>query len=390
MQFTFKTTIRSCFIASATQAVVNNFVPLLFILFQDSFGIPLSQITLLVTVNFGVQLMVDLLSAHFVDRIGYRRCIVAAHVFSATGLALLTILPGVMPPFAGLLTSVVVYAIGSGIIEVLNSPIMEACPTDNKEQAMSLMHSFYCWGHVAVVLVSTLFFRLAGIGNWRIIAWVWALVPLANACVFAKTPIAKPVHEGEDSMQIGQLCRNKLFWLLLFMMVCAGASELSISQWASAFAEKGLGLSKAMGDLAGPTLFAILMGISRAFYGKYGDRIPLQRFITGSLILCVAAYLLIALSPIPALSLVGCALSGLSVGILWPGLLSTASKLLRNGGTALFALLALGGDVGCSCGPTLVGFVSDAWGGNLKMGVLAAVVFPALLLLCQLLRKSKA
>ena len=389
MKFTYKTTILSCFVGYITQAIVNNFVPLLFIMFQNRFSIPLSQITLLVTINFGVQLLVDLISAKFVDRIGYRTSIVLAHVCCALGLILLTVLPNVMPPFAGILTAVIVYAIGGGIIEVLISPIMESCPTDNKEKAMSLLHSFYCWGHVGVVLLSTLFFHLAGIDNWRVMAWIWALIPLANTFVFLKTPIAPLISEGETGMSMRELFVNKTFWILMVMMVCSGASEQAVSQWASAFAEQGLGLSKAMGDLAGPMMFAILMGTSRAIYGKYGDRIPLDKFMKASSLLCVGCYLLISLSPSPVLSLVGCALCGLSVGIMWPGSFSNATVALRNGGTAMFVLLALGGDLGCSGGPTLVGMVSNALGDNMKMGILAAVVFPLLLLSCLLFGLKK-
>ena len=382
MKVTYKTTITSCFVGYIVQAIVNNFIPLLFITFQNSYSIPLSQITLLVTINFAVQLFVDLASTLFVDKIGYRVSAVLAHVFAGAGLVLLTILPEMMDPFAGILTAVLVYAVGGGLLEVLISPIMESCPTDNKEKAMSLLHSFYCWGHVGVVLLSTLFFKLAGIQNWRIMACVWAVIPIINAFVFAKTPIAPLISEGERGMTLKELFISRTFWILMLMMLCSGASEQAVSQWASAFAEKGLGLSKAMGDLTGPMAFAILMGLSRAVYGKYGDRINLDTFMKGSTMLCVASYLLISLSPSPFVSLIGCAICGMSVGIMWPGTFSKASSALHNGGTAMFALLALAGDLGCSSGPTLVGMVSNAVQGNMKLGILAAVVFPVMLILC--------
>ena len=382
MKLTYKNTIVSCFVGYIVQAVVNNFVPLLFITFQNTYDIPLSQITLLVTFNFGVQLVTDLVAAKYVDRIGYRRSIVLAHVFSALGLILLTILPEVLPPFAGILAAVTIYAVGGGLLEVLVSPIMESCPTDNKEAAMSLLHSFYCWGHVGVVLISTVFFHFAGIQSWKVLAWVWALIPIANGVVFTRTPVAPLISEGETGMTMTELFRNKTFWWLMVMMVCSGASEQAVSQWASAFAEQGLGISKTAGDLAGPMTFAICMGLARLVYGKYGEKIPLDKFMKGSTALCVAAYLLISLSPWPALSLAGCAICGLSVGIMWPGTFSTAAVALRSGGTAMFALLALGGDLGCGGGPTLVGLVSDALGGNMKLGILAAIVFPALLTVC--------
>ena len=381
MKNQYSRTITACFTGYIVQAVVNNFVPLLFLTFQKSYGIPLSQITLLVTFNFGIQLLVDLLSVGFVDRIGYRASMIIAHVLSAAGLILLTILPEALPsPFAGILTAVMIYAVGGGLLEVLVSPVVEACPSDNKEKAMSMLHSFYCWGHVGVVLLSTLFFRIFGIGNWKILAAVWALIPIVNAFAFAKVPMASLMEEGEQGLKLGELFRIRIFWVLLIMMVCAGASEQAVSQWASTFAEQGLGISKTMGDLAGPMAFAVLMGASRAFYGKYGDRINLDRFMIYSSCLCMLSYLGISLLPVPQLSLAACAVCGLSVGIMWPGTFSKASAALPKGGTAMFALLAVGGDVGCSGGPTLVGMVSSALGDNLQRGILAGVVFPALLL----------
>lgn len=341
MQQKYQKTIYACFVGYIVQAIVNNFVPLLFLTFEKSYHIPLSQITMLITINFGIQLLVDLLSAGFVDRIGYRVSVVLAHVFAAVGLVGLVLLPEIMPnAFAGLLIAVFIYALGGGLIEVLISPIVESCPTDNKEKAMSLLHSFYCWGHVGVVLLSTVFFGIFGIANWKILACIWALIPVINAFVFAKAPIAPLIEEGESGMTMLDLCKSKVFWVMMLMMLCAGASEQAVSQWASTFAEKGLGVTKTIGDLAGPMTFAILMGSSRAFYGKFGHKIDLDRFMLGSSVLCIFSYLLIVASPIPFLSLVGCGICGLSVGIMWPGTFSKASVALKNGGTAVFALLA--------------------------------------------------
>ena len=375
MKFTYKTTVIACFVGYIVQAIVNNFAPLLFVTFNTQYSIPLSQITALVTVNFGVQLCVDLASALFVDRLGYRACMILAHLCSAAGLALLGILPNLTAsPFAGILIAVIIYAIGGGLLEVLVSPVMEACPTDNKEKAMSLLHSFYCWGHVGVVLLSTAFFALCGIGNWSYMALLWALVPLLNLFVFLKTPIAPLLPEGEKGSGIGELFKNRTFWYFFVLMLCAGASEQAVSQWSSAFAEKGLNLSKTLGDLLGPTLFAVFMGLSRAYYGKYGDKIPLDKFMTLSNALCVCAYLIIVCIPSAIAGVIGCALTGLSVGIMWPGTFSKASRALPRGGTAMFALLALAGDLGCSGGPTLVGLVADS--ATLKIGILCAIVFP--------------
>lgn len=393
MKNQYRRTITACFVGYIVQAVVNNFVPLLFLTFQRTYDIPLSQITMLVTFNFGIQLLVDLLSVGFVDKIGYRVSMVIAHILSAAGLILLTILPEALSsPFLGILIAVMIYAIGGGLLEVLVSPVVEACPSDNKEKAMSMLHSFYCWGHVGVVLLSTLFFSMFGIDNWKVLAAVWSLIPLYNAFVFVKVPMAELMEEGEEGLRIRDLFGLKIFWVLLIMMICAGASEQAVSQWASTFAEKGLGISKTAGDLAGPMAFAILMGTSRAFYGKYGDRIQLDKFMIYSSCLCILSYLGIALLPIPQLSLAACAICGLSVGIMWPGSFSKAAAALPKGGTAMFALLALGGDVGCSGGPTVVGMVSSLYEDNLKMGILAGIVFPVLLLagiiLCRKLGSS--
>lgn len=382
----YQKTMYACFIGYIVQAVVNNFVPLLFVVFQDSYHIPLSQITALITINFLIQLGVDLLSAGVVDKLGYRTCVLIAHGCAAAGLVLLAFLPDLLPnPFAGILIAVGIYAVGGGLIEVLISPILEACPTKNKEKAMSLLHSFYCWGHVGVVLISTVFFRLAGVGNWRILTVLWALIPVGNLVLFAGAPIYSLHEEGETGLTLRELFTKKIFWILMLMMLCAGASEQAVSQWASIFAEKGLGVSKTVGDLAGPMAFAALMGTSRLIYGKYGDRLNLNRFMTLSCFLCIAAYGCISLIPNAAVGLAGCAVCGFSVGILWPGTFSKASAAVKGGGTAMFALLALAGDLGCSGGPTLAGAVSSQCGDNLRMGILAAVVFPVLLLAGMLL-----
>ena len=374
-----KHTITACYGGYITQAIVNNFAPLLFLIFHDSFGIPLEQITLIVTINFLVQLAVDLVAAKLADRIGWRRCLVAAHLFAAAGLAGLSVLPNLLPPFAGLLCSAVLYAVGGGLIEVLISPVVEACPTNNKAGVMSLLHSFYCWGTVGVIVVSTLFLWSLGKESWQLLAVVWAVFPLLVAAYFTQVPIYPLVEEGEG-LSIRSLCRMKMFWLFIALMFAAGASEQAMSQWASAFAESGLGISKTMGDLLGPCVFSVLMGFARVFYAKMSEKVDLRKFLVGSGVLCVAAYLIASLSPIPSLSLVGCGLCGLSVGILWPGVFSLASAEMPRGGTAMFALLALAGDLGCSGGPTAVGFASGAMGGDLKTGLLFAAIFPLILI----------
>lgn len=390
MKKSYKSTMCACFTGYIVQAIVNNFAPLLFVTFQKTFDIPLSQITALITVNFVIQLLIDLLSAGFIDKIGYRASAVLSHVFAAVGLILLTILPEVFAsPFVGLLIAVIIYAVGGGLLEVLVSPIMEACPTENKEKAMSLLHSFYCWGHMAVVLLSTLFFTAFGISNWRILAIMWALIPIVNAIFFTQVPIYSLQEEGEKGLTLKELCCNKVFWLMMIMMVCSGASEQAVSQWASTFAEQGLGVSKTVGDLAGPLAFAALMGTSRLLYGKFGDKLNLNKCMFFSACLCVISYLCIALIPVPAIGLIGCALCGFSVGILWPGTFSKSSAAIKRGGTVMFAMLALAGDLGCSGGPTLAGLVSGNFNNNLHIGILSAIIFPAIMLLCLLISKCK-
>lgn len=374
----YNKTIRACFISYIVQAIINNFVPLLFLTFEKEYDIPLSRIALLVTFNFGIQLLVDLLSAGVIDKVGYRISMITALALCALGLVSLVVLPGLFSnPWTGLLGAVMIYGAGGGLLEVLVSPVVEACPTENKEKAMSMLHSFYCWGHVGVVLISTVFFVLLGVENWRILALFWALIPLYNMITFFRVPIA-PLIKEDEGISFRTLIGKKIFWVFMILMVCAGAGEQAVSQWASAFAEEGLKVKKAVGDLAGPMFFAAMMGASRALYGKYGEKIDLGKMMTYSGILCIASYILISLSPHPALGLIGCGICGLSVGIMWPGTFSMASASIRGGGTAMFAFLALAGDLGCSSGPTLVGQVSGILGNNLKLGILVAVLFPIL------------
>lgn len=379
-QKSYRGTITACFLGYVVQSVVNTFVPLLFLTFQSEYGIPLAKITMLVTINFFLQLCIDLASAFFVEKIGYRACAVLANSFAAAGLILLTILPKALPdPFVGLLLSVFVYAIGGGLLEVVISPIVEASPSEHKAKTMSLLHSFYCWGSVAVVCISTLFFSLAGTEKWKILSLCWAILPIANAILFLFVPIVSLTKEGETALKVPQLLKKKSFWLFFLLILCAGAAEAAIVQWSSAFAEKGLGVSKTTGDLAGPALFSVTMGLSRLLYGKFGDKTDLKKIMTISGVLCVISYLIMAFSSSAAFALFGMALCGFSVGIMWPGTYSMAAENIRGGGGAMFALLALGGDIGCTSGPSVVGFVSDLFGENFKIGILFASFFPVLL-----------
>ena len=381
-------TVFACYFGYVVQAIVNNFAPLLFLRFRNEFGIPLEKITSLITINFLFQLVVDVIAAKVVDKIGYRKCIVAAQFFSALGIAGMGFLPNLFSdPYYGLLISILLYALGGGLIEVLVSPIVEACPIKAKKAAMSLLHSFYCWGHLFVVLFSTLFFTLFGIENWRILAVIWAVIPLINGFYFMKVPIAPLTAEGEQ-IPIKKLFGSKTFWLFIIVMVCAGASEQGMSQWASTFAEMGLNVSKTVGDLAGPSLFAVTMGVSRVIYSKISERVDLSKYMTACAVLCIASYVIASFSGNPAFSLVGCAMCGFSVGVMWPGAFSLASEKFPKGGTAMFAFLALAGDFGCSFGPTVVGVATDVLNDDIKRGVFAAVIFPALLIISLLFMKK--
>lgn len=376
----YRHTKLACYFGYITQAAVVNLAPLLFLIWQETYSIPLTDITLLVTVNFLVQLATDWSSPRIIRQIGYRSSVIAAHIAAAVGLAGLTVFPAVFPtPYSGLLTAVVLYAVGGGLLEVLVSPIVEACPGDNKTAAMSLLHSIYCWGMVLVIVLSTGFLAVFGQEHFRLLPLLWALLPIANSIYFAFVPIAKLTEDGEG-MSVGQLLRDKLFWIFVLLMVAAGAGEQAMAQWASAFAEKGLGVSKAVGDLLGPCLFAAAMGFTRAAYSKWSEKLPLTKALLFCSGLCIASYLVAALSPYPFLSLAGCTLCGVAVGIFWPGVISWASHSRPKGGTALFAMLALAGDLGCSAGPTLVGMVSSAADGRLQAGLLTAILFPLLMI----------
>lgn len=389
MKSKYQKTLIACYLGFITQAITANFAPLLFLTFHRTYQISLGRIAFISTAFFFTQLLVDLFCAKYVDRIGYRRSVIASEVFSAAGLIGLAFLPSLLPdPYVGILISVIIYAMGSGLIEVLVSPIVEACPFDNKDSVMSLLHSFYCWGSVGVILLSTIFFAIFGIENWRILACIWALIPLYNTFNFISCPIESLTEEGEG-LSIRQLCHIPIFWIALILMVCAGASEISMAQWASAYVESALGISKSIGDIIGPCLFAVMMGMSRSFYGKYGENIDLMKFMIGSGALCLVCYLLSALAPLPFLNLVGCAVCGFSVGIMWPGTISIASQKIPLGGTAMFALLAMAGDLGGSVGPGIVGFVTQNANDNLKVGMLAGCVFPTVLVLSVLLLKRK-
>lgn len=374
-------TLSASYLGYVSQAIINNLAPLLFVIFRNTFGLSLSQIGFLVTYNFCMQIFVDLLAARFAERIGYKKCIVAAHFFCAAGLVCLGVLPRVMPdPYLGLLTAITVYSAGGALIEVLVSPIVEALPLDGKSGAMSLLHSFYCWGHALVVVLSTLFLSRFGAVSWPLLAALWAVVPFGNAFLYMASPVLT-LRQTQERMPMKKLFRVRIFWLFVVLMICSGASEQAMGQWSSYFAETGLGVGKTLGDLLGPCMFAVLMGTARVVYSAVSNRISLKQVLIASGLLCIISYLTAVAAPHPVLRLIGCALTGLSVGVMWPGVFSTASQRYPRGATTMFALLALAGDVGCASGPSLVGLVSDLLGGDLRFGILAALVFPTVLVM---------
>lgn len=374
----YKHTITACFIAYVVQAIVCNFAPLLFVSWEQEFNISIAQLTVVVTLTFFTQIAVDLLSAKYAERVGYKRSLIISHLCACTGFMLLGILPYVMKnTFAGIIISVIIYSVGSGILEVLISPVVEACPTDNKAGAMSLLHSFYCWGAVAVIVFSTLFFSLFGRENWRYLAFIWAVFSLANGVFFLFVPVAEPKEDKET--KVSSPFKEKFFYAAILLMICAGAAEQAMSQWASAFAETGLGVSKAVGDLAGPAAFAVLMGSGRVLFSKLSSKIKIEKYLFASALLCIVSYLLARFSQNPIIALIGCALCGFSVSAMWPGTISLSTKRMANS-TVLFAFLALAGDVGCTGGPTLIGIVTDALGGSIKQGLIFAIIFPVLII----------
>lgn len=378
----YSKTVNACFMAYIVQGIINCFLPLLFVTFQKEFNISLEQIAFITTLNFGIQFFIDLITSALADRIGYRAYMIAANTAAAFGLAGLSFIPDLIKNhYAGILICVIIQAIGGGLIEVIVSPLVEACTDKNNEAKMSLLHSFYCWGAAGVVFFSTIFFLIFKTESWRCISLIWSILPAVTAIVFTRVPIAKLVKKGEKELSFKQVASKKIFYVILLLMICSGATEIAIAQWSSAFAETGLGISKAAGDVAGPMAFAVLMGLSRMGYSKLNSKIPLETAMTVCSLLCVIGYLVISLSPAPAVSLAGCCLCGGAVGILWPGTISIAAKEIKGAGTAMFGFLALGGDIGCTLGPTIVGLVSNNTGGKLQNGILSAIFFPATMLI---------
>lgn len=376
-KLTYRQTKTAAYLGYVTQAIVNNLGPLLFVTFSKEFGLSLDKLSLLITVNFGVQIATDLLSAKYIMKLGYRPACVAAHIIAALGLVFYGVLPKLMPPFAGLIVATVFTAVGGGLDEVIISPVMEAIPGDEKASDMSLLHSFYCWGQMAVVLGSTLYFITVGIEYWMWLPMIWAIVPVVTTVMFLFVPI-RELSDHEEVISIRSIVSQKSFRILFVIMLCAGASELGMSQWASLFAERGLGVPKAMGDLLGPCLFAAFMGVSRLIFGIWGTKLNLENCMVGSAVLCVAGYLIASFVSNPIVALMGCGLCGFSVGLMWPGTYSICSTYIPDTSAKLFALLAFAGDVGCTSGPDVVGLIGN-FRGDIRRGLSFGIIFPVVL-----------
>ncbi len=400
MKLNYEHTRRCCYLAAVTCAIVNFYISLLFVTFRDTFGVTLEQLGFLATVNFVIQIFVDYLGAKLADRIGYRAVMIMSQLFQGVGFILLATLPYMMSAkYAALIISTIIYGIGSGLNEIVRNPIIEALPGDNKASKMSLLHSFYCWGCVIIIVFSALFFGLVGIDNWRYLTIGWSLVSFVCAVLFIKAPIAPLIAESKKSLSVKELITDKLFLVMLVLMLCSGAEEMALSQWVSMFVEKGLGISKTLGDLVGPCLFAIAMGVERTIFGKIGHKLDLLKSIIICSVLCIISYCLTTLFESPIIAIIGCILCGFSVGIMWPGVTSLATKYIPEGGTLLFGFISLFGDLGCAVGPALVGVVAgkvinaseyDA----LRTGIFSGIIFPVLMLvfsliLLKMLKKHK-
>lgn len=391
---TYKHTLHSCYLAYVTQAAVVNLAPILFVIFQTEFGLTYQQIGALSLINFLTQLSIDAVAIKTLDKVGYRPAAIGCCACCTLGFLLLAICPAIWPgEFFALCLPVIVYAVGGGLAEVIVSPIADSLPLENKEGSMALVHGAYSWGQAAVVLVSTCTLAIIGHARWQWLPLIWAILPLYNLFRFCRVPLM-PTIPDEHRTPLRDLLKNGTLWLFLLVMLCAGASEVAMSQWSSLFAEKALGVNKVLGDIAGPCLFAVFMGLGRIGFGKFGTKWKLSRILLLCALLAIVCYLLTAFFPHPIISLTACALTGLAVSLMWPGTVSLSAAAFPLGGAALFAFLALFGDLGCSVGPWLTGVVSDAVSVSnsdmaLRIGLAAGTIFPLTLFVTLFFLKSK-
>lgn len=389
----------ACYIGYVVQAVVNNLLSLLFVIFNaQPYNISLEKLGSIIFINFAAQLFIDYISVFFTSRFGYKKCVVFAQATSVVGFVLLGFLPRVIEPYFGILFSILFLAVGSGLIEVLISPIIEALPSDNKASNMSFLHSFYCWGQVLTVIGTTALVFALGNDKWFYIPFVWSIIPFINTLLFTRCDILELENNSAHSSALS-LLKNKSVYKYMVFMFCAGASEITMVQWSSFFVEKGFGTEKWLGDLIGPCLFAVLMGIGRIGYGILGKKVSLERLLCYFSALCFVCYLVVALSNNGIICALGCAVCGLSVSVMWPGVISLSAEKFHSSGTAIFSLMAMLGDIGCAVGPWILGLIAEyafdynlgrhlisalninSTQSNMQLGFLICSIFPLIMFL---------
>lgn len=379
MKLSYKATKISCYAGIANQAVIVNFAPLLFVVFARNFGLTMSQLASIITVNFVAQIIVDVLGVKYISKIGYRKILVSSQITSAIGFILMGILPFIMDPYWGIIIATICYAIGSGLTEVILSPVIEALPGEGKVSSMTFLHSFYCWGHLYTVLFATLYFNIFGVENWRYLSFYWALLPIITAFVFMKAPIVTLDEKVKEKTRLRDIFSSLTFWIFMILMVSSGAGEQSMAQWASMFAQESLKVSKNVGDILGPSIFALTMAISRILYGKIGEKMGIEKSLILYAGLGIFSFLTATVFKNPYINLLGCGICGFSLGVMWPVVLSFGAKKFPAGGTAIFALFSVAGDIGCSFGPELVARVTEIT--TFKTGLMSGAIFPATILI---------
>ncbi len=375
------------FITCFSTAITGNFSALLFLSFHRMYGISYTLLGLLILMNFGTQLIFDLLFSFCSGKFNLKFCVKITPLVMAVGLVLLGLAPVIFKNniFFGLIFATVVASCGGGLSEVLSSSVIAAIPSNNPQRTMSILHSCYAWGVVIVVLVTTAFFRFFGIENWAALTLFFAIIPFVAFLMFLFSSVPDLEEDSEDSVQ-GNILKNKTMWLCVLAIFLGGAAECTMSQWCSTYLEQSFGITKAVGDVFGVALFGAMLGLGRTLFARFGKKIENALFF-GSVMASVC-YLCAALVPVPAVGMLACAFTGFSVAMLWPGSLLAVQKLVPEKSVTMFALMAAGGDMGASLCPQLVGIITDAVMNlnifssasaeqiSMKIGLLFATLFP--------------
>ncbi len=370
------------YVGFVVQAIVNNFLPILFIVFQNVYNLSYEKLGRLILFNFATQMFIDLITPKIIAKIGYRKAASLSQGAAAAGLILLGTLPSLMNnTYLAIIISIIIYATGSGLMEVILSPMIEMLPTGNKSGNMAVLHSFYCWGQAFTVLVTTGLVFLFGFKQWYFIPAIWAIIPFLNMFSFLRVPIVQPSPD-EKMSTFSELVKKPLFLVYMVMMFCAGASEIAMAEWASIFAQNALGVSKAIGDITGPCAFALFMGTGRVVYAKLSKKVSFTKMLVILNIFCFVCYMVVAVCKIPIIALIFCAVCGFTVSISWPGIYSAGARTFTTGGAVMFSVFAMCGDTGCALGPWLIGVLADKF--SLNVGFAAASVFPLVMVICAL------